>query len=118
ALPHAWELATTRRLLDVGGGTGSFLRPLLAAYPGLRGTLVELPPAAAIARRKLAGVDRVEVVDGDAVDGALPRGHDAALLANVIHLFSPETNLRLLRNVRSALEPGALLLLVDFWMDP
>jgi hypothetical protein len=60
----------------------------------------------------------VQVIAADALADPLPPGHDAAIVANFIHLFSPETNQRFLTNLAQAVEPGARLLLVDFWTDP
>ncbi|MFN8163403.1 MAG: methyltransferase [Solirubrobacterales bacterium] len=121
ALAHVYDFAPHRRLLDVGGGTGSFLDPVLAATPTLEATLVELPDTAAIARARFEEsevADRVRVIDADAVADSLPLGHDVVLVANFIHLFSPETNSRFLTNLARAVSPGARLLLVDFWTDP
>jgi SAM-dependent methyltransferase len=120
ALANVYDFTAHRRLLDVGGGTGSFLLPILAAAPGLDATLVELPETATIARARLsysAFADRVQVIAADALTDSLPAGHDATLVANFIHLFSPETNLRFLTNLARGVEPGARLLLVDFWTD-
>jgi SAM-dependent methyltransferase len=120
ALSNAYDFTAHRRLLDVGGGTGSFLIPILAATPALDATLVELPKTAAVARARLnrsAFADRVQVTDADALTDPLPAGHDAVLVANFIHLFSPETNVRFLTNLAHAVDPGARLLLVDFWTD-
>lgn len=47
----------------------------------------------------------------------LPAGHDVFLVANLIHYWSPEDNVTLLRRVRRAAAPGARLLLADFWTD-
>jgi O-methyltransferase domain len=44
ALADAYDLSGHRRVLDLGGGTGSFLRAVLAKYPNVRGTLFETPP--------------------------------------------------------------------------
>lgn len=118
ALARVPELERAERLLDIGGGTGSFLAAALAAQPQLEGTLVELPPVAAIARRRLDSVPRAQVLDGDVFADPLPAGHDALLLANVVHLFGRERNRDLLRRARRAAPDGATLLLVDFWTDP
>ena len=121
ALSDTFEFERYRRMLDLGGGTGSFLTAALAGRPGLSGTLFDLPPVAAIARRRLADspvADRVEVIGGDLLKDALPRGHDVILLANVAHYFPPETNCTLLARIRCAAEPGTVLLMVDFWTDP
>jgi hypothetical protein len=43
ALATAYDFSRHQRLLDVAGGTGSFLLPVLRRYPVLKGTLFELP---------------------------------------------------------------------------
>ncbi len=40
------------------------------------------------------------------------------LVANVIHLLSPDHNRQLLTKIRQAVPSKARLLLVDFWTDP
>jgi SAM-dependent methyltransferase len=90
-------------------------------YPDVQATLFELPTAAAVARQRLereALQQPIEVVSGDFFTDPLPAGQDAIILANVVHLFSPERNQVLLRRARQAVAPGARLLLVDFWTDP
>ena len=121
ALATSYDFGQHRRLLDVGGGTGSFLIGILSANPGLEGTLFELPQVGEIAKRKLAAspvADRVSVTTGNARESGLPAGHDVVLLANVIHYYSPEQNVELVGRIRSSVEPGARLLLVDWWTDP
>lgn len=122
ALPARYDFSAHERLLDLGGGTGSWLRAVLHQYPRLRTTLFELPGAAALARRRLAGDNpgayATEVVDGDFFHDPLPQGHDAVLIANVMHLFSPDHNKDLLRRTRASVAAGARLLLADFWTDP
>jgi hypothetical protein len=55
---------------------------------------------------------------GDFFSEPLPKGHDAVIVANVAHLFSPEQNVEVLRRIRESVASGARLLLVDFWTDP
>ena len=50
--------------------------------------------------------------------GDLPTGHDVVLVANLVHYWSAEQNRQLLRRIRAAANPGAHLLLADFWTDP
>lgn len=120
-LAEAFDFAPRRRVLDLGGGTGSWLRALLERHAALSGTLFDLPCAVALAQPRLAaegGVgDRVQFVAGDFFRDALPGGHDVVLLANVLHLFEPARNLELLRRLRAASAPGTALLLADFWTD-
>ncbi|MCI4349940.1 MAG: acetylserotonin O-methyltransferase [Thermoplasmata archaeon] len=121
ALLAAYDWTRHRRLLDLGGGTGSFLTTLLGAHPDLRGTLVELAATAAVARRSLRGhavADRITILEGSFLELALPLGHDAVLLSNVVHVLSPEHNRELFHRIRAAVAPGSRLLIVDFWLDP
>jgi ubiquinone/menaquinone biosynthesis C-methylase UbiE len=122
ALPAIYDFSHHERLLDLGGGTGSWLLAVLLHYGHLRTTLFELPGAAALARERLADTDpltrRVEVVDGHFFHDPLPTGHDAVLIANVIHLFSPDHNKDLLQRARASVANGARLLLADFWTNP
>lgn len=121
ALAASYPFDRHRRVLDVGGGTGSFLRAVLGEHPHLSGTLFELEETAAVARGSLAGSEleqRIEIEVGDMLADRLPVAHDAFLLANVVHLFSLEHTRLLFERIRAAAEPGARMLLVDFWTDP
>jgi len=52
ALANAYDFGRHRRLLDVAGGTGSFLLTILRHHPALEGTLFELPRVCAVARER------------------------------------------------------------------
>jgi SAM-dependent methyltransferase len=121
ALAANYDFSRHRRVLDVGGGTGSFLIPILRRHPALQATLFELPGACAVARERLAGVPegaRIAVVEGDFLKDALPDDHDVLIVANTVHVLSVGHNLELLKNMRAQVAAGARLLLVDLWMDP
>jgi SAM-dependent methyltransferase len=120
ALPMAYDFSRHRRVLDVGGGTGSWLIALLRHYRWLEATLFELPSAAAVARQRLASDpcgQRAQVVAGDFFKESIPDGHDAVLVANVMHLLSAVHNVDLLSRIRARVPEGARLLLADFWTD-
>ncbi len=121
SLAVAYDFGGHKRLLDVGGGTGSFLLAVLRRYPGLRGTLFELPGACAVARQRLSAEPegtRIDIVEGDVFKTPLPSDHDVLLVANTVHVLSVPHNLELMRKMRATVERGARLLLVDFWMNP
>jgi SAM-dependent methyltransferase len=118
ALAATYDFARHRRILDLGGGTGSFLRAILGRHLNLSGTLFEQPSVTAVARQRRAELgDRLTVVEGDLLTDDIPRDHDVVLMANVVHYFAPEANIALLRRLRAHAAPEARLLLVDFWMD-
>ena len=121
AMAEKYDFARHRKVLDLGGGVGEFLVPILDRYPHLKGTLFELPPVAEVAKDALATSpvgSRIEIVAGDLFEDPLPEGHDALILAHVVHYFDHERNLQLLRRIREGVSPGARLLIVDFWTNP
>jgi ubiquinone/menaquinone biosynthesis C-methylase UbiE len=121
AFAASYDFSRHRRVLDVAGGTGSFLVAVLRRYDALKGTLFELPGACAVARRNLADKPegaRIDVVEGDVFKDPLPDGHDALIVANTVHIFSAEHNVELMKKMRVRVQPGARLLLADLWTDP
>ena len=120
ALPQVYDFSPHRRLLDLGGGTGSFLLAIAQHYPHLQSTLFEFPAAASVAREKLRGTqlaNRVTILEGNFLADSLPANHDVFLVANVVHVLLPEQNLDFLRRAREVASPKARILLLDFWTN-
>jgi ubiquinone/menaquinone biosynthesis C-methylase UbiE len=121
ALAATYDFTRHRKLLDLGGGTGSFALAVLRQHHHMEATLFDMPAVAALARQRLAGnplATRLRIVEGDFFTGPLPDDPDAILIANVLHNFLPERNRALLRRVAASAPDAARLLLVDFWTDP
>lgn len=121
ALPQVYDFSVHAHLLDVGGGTGSWSIAIAQQNPTLRATVLELPVVVELAGKRISasGLDtRVDAVAGDAMSQPLPRGYDVILVANLLHYWSAEENRALLARIRQAVEPGARLLLADFWTNP
>ena len=77
ALATNYDFGRHNKVLDVAGGTGSFLVAVLKRHAKLRGTLFELPGPCAVARQKLANLpegSRIDIVEGDVFKDALPAG--------------------------------------------
>jgi SAM-dependent methyltransferase len=121
ALADSYDFSRHDRILDLGGGIGSLLLAVLRKHVALHGTVFELSGPAALARQHVEREQlgkRIEVVEGDFLTDPLPPGHDAIVLANVVHVLSEEHNRALLQRARAAVTPGARLLIVDFVTDP
>jgi multifunctional cyclase/dehydratase/O-methyltransferase len=117
---NRYDFGQHRRVADLGGGRGYFLAMLLQRYPSMSGVLVDRPPVAAEARALLKqhGVDeRVTVVAGDFLH-EVPAGCDAYVLKNVLHDWSDEDALPILRAVRSTMDDSARLLVCESVLAP
>jgi len=121
AVAASYDFGRHRSILDVAGGTGSFLVHVLRRNSSLKGALFELPGACAVARQKLAELPegaRINIVEGDVFKDPFPGDHDVLIVANTIHIFSVAHNIELLRKMRAQVQPGTRLLLADLWTDP
>ena len=113
---EAYPLRGHRRLLDVGGGEGAFLKRAAAHAPDLGLMLFDLP---AVAARAAAGFieaglgTRAETFGGAFPDDPLPRGADAVSLVRVVHDHDDDKVLALLRAAHAALAPGGTLLIAE-----
>jgi hypothetical protein len=114
AIVDAYEFSKFERIVDVGGGHGKLLARILSANPRLRGVLHDLPAvvAGASAVRHEPISQRCEIIGGDFFEG-VPPGADAYVLKGVIHDWSDEAALKILKNCRRAIHPDGTLLLVE-----
>ena len=111
----------SRRLLDVGGASGTYTIAFLHSAPEMKATLFDRPEVIEIARERLgkAGVlDRVTLVPGDFYRDQLPSGHDLAFISAIIHQNSNDQNVSLFRNVFRSLDRGGRVVIRDHVMEP
>ena len=109
------DFAGVACIVDVGGGYGGLLAELLAAHPGMRGVLLDLPHAVDAARPQLAvaGVAaRCELVAGSFFE-SVPAGADAYALKSVLHNWDDHRSAEILRNCRRAAHGRSRLLVVE-----
>ena len=117
---QAYPLHRHRRLLDIGGGDGSFLAAAGARAPNLHLSLFDLPQVVDRARTRLtqAGFgERLTITGGDFRTDPLPRGADVATLIRIIHDHDDDVAFGLMRAAREALEPGGTLLVAEPMAD-
>jgi hypothetical protein len=114
-LMAAHDFSAYRHVIDVGGSDGTLLAGLLAHYPSLTGTLMDLPQVVAKADAvfRTAGVrERASIVSGSFFDG-VPPGADVCLLKHIIHDWQDAHALAILRNCRRAMREDGCLLLIE-----
>jgi 3-hydroxy-5-methyl-1-naphthoate 3-O-methyltransferase len=118
ALGRVLDLSTKRRLADLGGGTAGMSIALCRRFPDLRSTLLERPAVVPLARACVtdSGLEqRIEVLEGDFIEAALPEGCDAVLLANVLSMLCTATTRALFRRLFAEL-PACGLVALSGWM--
>ena len=120
AVTHAYDFSGLRKIMDVGGGNGSFAAAILTANPHLTGVVFDQPHSAPDAQRLIADAglsQRCEFVGGDFFQ-SVPGGCDACVLRWVIHDWDDERARTILCNCRAVLPPAGRLLLVESVVPP
>jgi predicted O-methyltransferase YrrM len=119
-LPHGVDLAGRRRLLDVGGGPGTYSIALVQKTPGLRSTVLDRPGVLRIAEEIIASngcADRIETRAGDYLTDDFGHGYDVVLLSGMMHRERPDDCRLLLRKAHGALDTGGLVIVSDVFFD-
>ncbi|MFI6602041.1 methyltransferase [Nonomuraea sp. NPDC050536] len=115
SLVKRFDFSAVRTLVDVAGGKGHILATVLQAHPEMRGVLFDLEHVVARSGELIAAeglAERCELVGGDFF-ASVPSGGDAYLLASVLHNWDDTDSVRILRNVRDAMNPGGRVLLLE-----
>lgn len=116
----AVDLTGRGRLLDLGGGPGTYAIHFCLENPGLSATIYDLPGTRPFAEKTVARFglsDRVVFAAGDFNEDPLPGGFDVAWLSQILHGEGPEDCARLVAKAAAALEPGGVLLIHEFLLE-
>ncbi|MBE0504947.1 MAG: SAM-dependent methyltransferase [Desulfuromonadales bacterium] len=114
------DLCDRRRLLDLGGGPGTYAIHFCQANPQLTATVYDLPTTRPFAEKTIAAFglsDRITFAAGDFISDDVPRGFDVAWLSHILHGEGPEGCAIILQRAVAALEPGGMLLVQEFILD-
>jgi len=110
------NFSKARHVMDVGGGTGSFLAVLGKAHPDLELTLFDLPQVAAAAEARFVSeslAKTVEIVGGSFRDDPLPNEADTITLVRILYDHEDDTVRALLRAVFTALPAGGRIIVSE-----
>jgi SAM-dependent methyltransferase len=119
-IAQAVDLAGCRRLLDLGGGPGTYAIHFCMANPDMTAVVYDLPTTrsfaeSTVARFELSG--RIAFTPGDYHADPVPNGFDAAWLSHILHADGPSACAALLRKAVQALDPGGVLMVQEFILD-
>jgi hypothetical protein len=115
AVIAAYDFAGAATIIDIGGGYGTLLLPILMHYPAAHGVLFDLPGVVTSAREQLASDParaRCICVPGDFFV-AVPDGGDVYLLEVVIHDWDDAAATRILMNCARAMHDQSRLVLIE-----
>lgn len=118
-VPHL-DLAGRKRLLDIGGGPGTYSVLIAQANPEISCTVLDLPAVTAIAselieQQGMSG--RVKTTAGNYRVDSFPEGNDAVIIFGALHQESEDSVRDIMRRAYAALTPGGVIYVMDMMTD-
>ncbi len=111
------DLSGRRRLLDLGGGPGTYAINFCQEYPELEATVFDLPATRPFAEKIIGRFDlseRINFTGGDYTADAIQGKYDVAWMSHILHGESPQNCLKIIGKTVSRLEKGGMILVHDF----
>ncbi|HEX9079398.1 MAG TPA: methyltransferase [Desulfuromonadaceae bacterium] len=114
------DLDGRRRLLDLGGGPGTYAIHFCRSNPELTAVVYDLPTTRRFAEQTIERFglsSRISFQGGDFDTEGIQGRFDVAWLSQILHSSGPDTCAALLKKAVAALEPGGMLLVQEFILD-
>ncbi|MBU1568041.1 MAG: SAM-dependent methyltransferase [Proteobacteria bacterium] len=116
-----FDLTGRKRLLDLGGGPGTYAIHFCLLNPDLTAVILDRPTTEPFARKTVARfqlAERIGFIGGDFNTDPISGGpYDVAWLSHILHSNSPEECQECIDKTVAALVPGGLILIHDFILD-
>jgi acetylserotonin N-methyltransferase len=115
----AFDLGRYKRLVDLGGATGHLAIAACRHYPKLRAAVFDLPAAVPLAQEIVGAspvAGRIDILAGDFFADELPEA-DLYALGRIVHDWSEDKVLALLKRIFDRLPPGGGLLIAEKLLD-
>jgi hypothetical protein len=116
----AIDLSSRRRLLDLGGGPGTYAIHFCLKNPGLEASVFDLPTTRPFAEKTIGRFNlggRVTFTPGDYHSDDITGRYDVAWLSHILHAEGPEACRTIIRKAVSALEPGGTIIIHEFILN-
>ena len=118
-IPHI-DLSGRKRLLDLGGGPGTYAIHFCRHYADLSAVVYDLPSTQPFADKiitKFGMNDRIRFEAGDFDLDDIQGSFDVVWLSHVLHAKGPEECAVIIKKAVAALEPGGMFLVQEFILN-
>lgn len=119
ALAEKFDFSPYKTLCDVGGAAATLSMIIARRHPHLRVISADLPPATAIAAKKIAAAglsDRVTATNIDFFKDELPKA-DVITMGMILHDWNLENKMMLIRKAYDALPNGGAFIAIENIID-
>jgi hypothetical protein len=114
------DLASRKRLLDLGGGPGTYAIHFCLQNPRLRAEVYDLPTTRPFAEKTIQQFkmsDRINFVDGNYLEDPIKGRYDVAWLSHILHGEGPQDCRMIIQKAVDALDPQGLIIIHEFILN-
>ncbi len=105
------------RLLDLGGGPGSYSAAILKKDKKATAVLLDRSSAVSVAKEitgKMKLKSRFDFIEGDMFETPFGENYQTVLYSNILHIYNVAQNRTLFKKIHRSLAVGGRLIIVDF----
>jgi predicted O-methyltransferase YrrM len=114
------DLSGRKKMIDVGGGPGTYSSLFAQRYPQLQSLVLDLPGVLKIAVEIIESLgvsQQVTTKSLNYMEDDFPGGNDVVLISGVFHRETEDTCRGFIRRAHQALESGGMLIVSDVFTD-
>jgi SAM-dependent methyltransferase len=114
------DLSSRCRLLDLGGGPGTYAIHFCLNNPQLKATVYDLPTTRPFAEKTIKQFklkNRIQFADGNYLEDPIEGRYDAIWLSHILHGEGPDDCRKIIQKAVSVLEPGGVIIIHDFILN-
>ncbi len=114
------DLKDRNRLLDLGGGPGTYAIHFCKRNPSLEAVVFDLPTTRPFAEKTIEAhglSGRITFAPGNYIETELPGQYDAVWISHILHAEGPDICQQIIEKATGALAPGGLIVIHDFILE-
>lgn len=114
------DLSRYTKLLDLGGGPGTYAIHFCLQNPRLKAVVYDLPTTRPFAQNTISQFElseRITFEEGNYVSEAIQGHYDVVWMSHILHGEGPEDCQRMIDKAVAVLEPGGMLVIHDFFLE-
>ena len=115
---NAIDMTDVKKALDLGGGPGTYSIELARKIDSV--VLFDLPSTVVIAKDIISKTEayNISFIEGDFLVDDIGSGYDLIFISQVLHSFSADNNLNILRKAYKALNRNGLIAIHEHYLQP
>jgi 3-hydroxy-5-methyl-1-naphthoate 3-O-methyltransferase len=119
-LPRMYDFSKHRRMMDIGGGSGVYAIQVVKANPHMIATVLDLEAVCQVAEQyiKIHNLqDKINTKPFDFFKEDIPKGYDVAFLSLILHDYSEEKGIALLKKIYNSLADDGVVVISEWLLN-